>query len=86
MNARDQHTEVRPNSINPLIGAESGRLDETLTKVCEVIGFIVSVTEILDVHEKVKGVGFNHGWGLSLVLDTCAAALQFHIGKGEAQS
>lgn len=73
---------VQPHIINPLIvGFVSGAVPDTIHQVNHVLGFVASVMQELDDSDGVLQIT-GAANGLSLVLLTCRAALQFHVDEG----
>jgi len=81
MNARD-HNAIDPAAINPII-AYADQPEETAENVRNVLTFLA--LSFLGGNEA-KGKQAEHGLGL--ILETCAAALNYHLvnASSEAQT
>ena len=74
-------TALNLNTINPLI--ESTTEDTLIIRVNAVLGVLSAVFVKIE-EENSSIITIDGGWGLSLIIDTCRAALEFAGQKGGA--
>lgn len=73
---------INPSAINPLIvTGGAGAVSDTIYQVNRVLAFVAAAMELAGDHaDDILPINGSSN-GLSLVLLTCRAAMEYHLGK-----